>query len=259
VTAPIGPEDDLGPVSFVNSTETDLLRRVVERSLPAGTHVHFTNAFSVVSATTDARLRDAFAAGDCVVDGLPVIWGLRATYPERGWSRSCRVRGPDFFEAALDQGREVGLRHYFLGSSPETLELLRRRAVERFPGVEIVGAASPPYAPVDEVDWHHYLAQIRATEPDLVWVGLGTPKQDYVAELLARQDVRPYLAVGAAFDFTAGTVQRAPRWMQEVGLEWFYRLVAEPRRLWRRYLVGNTQFVVLVLRGMARRRRGAKS
>lgn len=246
----------LGKVDLLRTTTSDLLDELVSGAVPAGSHLHFVNAYSIVSAARDHALARVFSEGACYVDGLPVIWGLRLTHPRSGWSRLCRVRGPDFFTASLDRGRETGLRHYFLGSTPSTLELLQRESTAAFPGLSIVGSASPPFAPVHEVDWEPYLREIKASNPDVVWVGLGTPKQDHVAAMLAAHDTRPYVAVGAAFDFVAGTVRRAPGWMQEAGLEWLYRLLVEPRRLWRRYLIGNVHFVRLVWSGRKSHSRG---
>ena len=248
--------DHIGPVPILRTTPTSLRESLVAGALPEPRHVHFTNAYSVVAAQGDPTLAATFAAGRCYPDGLPLVWALSRLWPEAAWARGNRVRGPDMFLDVLDAGQAVGVRHYLLGGAPDTLVKLRAAVADRFPDARVVGSASPPFVPVVEVDWDRYLAEIRASDADLVWVGLGTPKQDFVSALLAARDPqRTYLAVGAAFDFAAGTARTAPAWMQERGLEWLFRLLSEPRRLWRRYLIGNAQFLGIVARQLMLSRR----
>ncbi|CAB4722707.1 unannotated protein [freshwater metagenome] len=251
----------VGDVPITRSTVDEvieLLTRPVPETRPR--HVHFTNAYSVVSARRDPQLAAAFQSGVCFPDGLPLVWAVMRLYEGRAWSPVNRVRGPDTFPGVLDAGQAAGTKHYLLGGSPDALEQLQTVIGETYPDALIVGAASPPFKPIDEVDWDVYLAEIAEAQADLVWVGLGTPKQDFVSKMLAERDPeRTYLAVGAAFDFVAGTVKVAPTWMQKRGLEWLFRLMTEPRRLWRRYLIGNVEFVIIVARQLASRRRGERS
>jgi N-acetylglucosaminyldiphosphoundecaprenol N-acetyl-beta-D-mannosaminyltransferase len=149
----------------------------------------------------------------------------------------------------MDHGRVAGLKHYLLGSTNDRLEAMEAVLVAAHPGVVIAGMASPPFRELTEEERIVQARNIRASGADIVWVGLGTPKQDIEAERLAIELGIPAVAVGAAFDFTAGAVREAPRWCRAIGLEWAYRLWREPRRLWRRYLIGNPQFVVSVVRG----------
>ncbi|WP_394277114.1 WecB/TagA/CpsF family glycosyltransferase [Luteococcus sp.] len=184
-------------------------------------------------------------------DGKPVAAAA-------GWlsgHRARQIRGPELFERVLDAGQTERVRHYLYGTTPETLQKLQETLKQRFPDLVIAGAGAPDFAPVPELASDEVAERIRSTRPDLVWVGLGTPKQDFVAVELARKIGVPALGVGAAFDFSAGTVPAAPSFLRHVGLEWSYRLAKEPRRLWRRYLIGNSQFIALVVRDLLAARR----
>jgi N-acetylglucosaminyldiphosphoundecaprenol N-acetyl-beta-D-mannosaminyltransferase len=213
------------------------------------------NAYSVALASQD----DEYAAllrGDGVnlADGKPVAWVLGELSRRAGSGTAPgHVRGPSFFERVLDEGRETGVRHYLLGSTPETLEALQAAIADRFPGARIVGAESPPFRPLTATEQAMQDLRIRAAGADLVWVGLGTPRQDVEAVRLAHSVGRPAIAVGAAFDFLAGTKVEAPRWVQRASLEWLFRFATEPRRLWRRYTIELARFAVLALREVARR------
>lgn len=202
---------------------------------------------SVLKCHDDPRLA-AVARGASLVlcDGMPLV------FAGRRFARLDvdRCYGPDTMLETLDRGRAAGLRHYFYGGADETTSrLLRERMLARFPGLRICGAEVPPFRPLTEAERRETAARIDASGADVVWVGLGTPKQDYwMAEMRPLLRAPVLVAVGAAFAFHAGTVPQAPRWMQRAGLEWFYRLCAEPRRLWRRYLLGNPRFLWLAAR-----------
>jgi N-acetylglucosaminyldiphosphoundecaprenol N-acetyl-beta-D-mannosaminyltransferase len=208
---------------------------------------------SVMTARTDPALHAAIAAADLATpDGMPLVWTLRAS----GNPGQQRVYGPDFMEMALPWGVQHGLRHYFYGATEATLASLRARTAERAPGVEVVGAYAPPFRPLTEEEEAAVLQDIRDSGADVVWVGLGLPKQELWMHRVAPQLPGVVMVgVGAAFDFLAGSVRQAPDWIQGMGLEWLYRLAMEPRRLWRRYAVNNPLFVVLVLRQLWLRRR----
>lgn len=220
-------------------------------------HVHFCTVHSLVEAVDDPVLHAAFAAPDSLAlpDGAPIAWVGRA----RGKAVE-RVCGPDMMPALLDRSRRAGARHFFYGGAPGVADRLAERMRAAYPGLSVVGTHSPPFRTLSAEEDAADVALINAARPDYVWVGLGAPKQDLWA---ARQ--RPYLdaavvlAVGAAFDFHSGGLRRAPTWMQRLGLEWLYRLAAEPRRLARRYLVTNSRFLVLLVRSrstMRQRPRG---
>ncbi|WP_261770106.1 MULTISPECIES: WecB/TagA/CpsF family glycosyltransferase [unclassified Rhodococcus (in: high G+C Gram-positive bacteria)] len=179
-------------------------------------------------------------------DGSPVVWFMRRT--KAGGQRPGRVRGPSLFAQCLDEGREHGVKHFFVGTTTSTLELLQSEAQRRYPGIEITGTHAPKFAPVSNEMIREIADEVNARESDIVWIAMGTPKQDFVAAALAPLVNKPCIGVGAAFDFIAGTSKEAPIWVQNSSFEWLYRLLTEPRRLWRRYLFGNVRFVLAALR-----------
>jgi len=183
-------------------------------------------------------------------DGAPVAWMQRRL----GAATAERVGGPDLMLGVLDQGRNRQLRHVFLGSTDATLECLTERIQEQLRGVEIVGTLAPPFD--DERQWSdEAIAQVRAWQPDIIWLALGAPKQEIWMQKHAAA-VAPALVigVGAAFDFHAETKSRAPRWMQRAGLEWLFRLASEPRRLAGRYASTNSKFLIGVVAELVTRR-----
>jgi N-acetylglucosaminyldiphosphoundecaprenol N-acetyl-beta-D-mannosaminyltransferase len=216
-----------------------------------GVSVHFANAYSVAIADGDDDYARVFADDHAITfsDGVPVTWIGRRAFPEleQQWQR---VYGPDVMAGVLDRCHRDGLpiSHYLVGGSPETLARLQIEIAERWPGVTIAGAESPPFRPLTAAEVTAQRNRITTSSAQMVWVGLGTPKQDFAARELANDTQMVVLAVGAAFDFLAGTKSQAPRWMQRNGLEWIYRLATEPRRLFRRYFWGNPRFLVAAAR-----------
>ncbi|WP_230678277.1 WecB/TagA/CpsF family glycosyltransferase [Rhodococcoides fascians] len=173
-------------------------------------------------------------------DGTPVVWFMRLRDRR---SNAKQVRGPSLFVESLRTTQDTDVRHFFLGTTELTLAKLIEAVDSKYPGVNIAGSYSPPFAPLSPELTGACTKEIQNTNATLVWVALGTPKQDFLARDLSTQTGLPCVAVGAAFDFVAGTVKEAPSWVQNTGLEWLYRFATEPRRLWRRYLIGNFQFV----------------
>lgn len=174
-------------------------------------------------------------------DGMPLVWlAHRQHLPE-----VTRVYGPDLMLAVCDAGRSSGIRHFFYGGALGVAGELRTRLCARFPGLEVVGIHTPPFRALTAGEFAQLQAEIAAARPDVIWVGLGTPKQDrFMAEAWEQLDAGVMIGVGAAFDFHSGRVRQAPRWMQRSGLEWLFRLVFEPRRLAYRYLVYNPLFTL---------------
>ncbi len=239
------PRFPVGPVPFSVAPFDECVSSVAQGRLGSGVAVHFANAYTVALADSDAAYAELLADPGSVVftDGVPVAWVGRRGYPEVA-GEWVRVYGPDVMEAVLDRSGFDGPRHYLLGASPETLSALRAAIEGRWPSAVVVGSESPPFrALTDEerVEQDHRIADSGATH---VWVGLGTPKQDWEVARLARQLPVVALAVGAAFDFLAGNKPQAPIWVQRSGLEWAFRLGSEPRRLARRYLWGNPRFLL---------------
>jgi N-acetylglucosaminyldiphosphoundecaprenol N-acetyl-beta-D-mannosaminyltransferase len=228
----------------------EFLDHAVGRKVPLA--YRFVNAYSLALADKDRRYHALLADhGVNLPDGMPVAWMLRRL----GGPSCTQVRGPSFFTACLDRGRTYGLRHYFLGATPEVLACLEASVRRTFPGVAVVGVDSPPFRPLTTTERQQQDDRIRSAEPHVVWVGLGTPKQDFEAQRICDELEMCTAGVGAAFDFLAGTKREAPALLTRVGLEWVFRLVTEPRRLWRRYLFGNARFLAIVARDWKRRKR----
>lgn len=236
----------IGGLAFQPSNPGTAANYVVELARNRGcAHVHLANAYTIALADRDDSYRQIINQGIIFADGKPITWVSRLT---RQTPQIQQVRGPQLFLDILDIGRSFSIRHFLLGSTDESLDELRGSLSRRFEGVEIVGAYSPPFRPLTTEEIKIQDEFIRRSGADIIWVGLGTPKQDVEAARLAVSLGRPAVAVGAAFDFAAGTLPVAPIWMQRVGLEWLFRLASEPRRLWRRYLFGNARFIWAVLR-----------
>lgn len=239
-------------IPFRVASPSDAVRQTLDllKRSKNGSDIHLFNAYSLALTHADENYAEcAKNASMNFPDGKPI-----ALLSHLIGAKLHQVRGPQFFEDVISAGVESGVKHYFLGSTVETLTSLKEVIEGRFPGVRIVGMHSPEFRELTELELQIQDEQIRGCHPDIVWVGLGTPKQDFEARRLAIAGFNA-AAVGAAFDFSAGTKKVAPGWIRAVGLEWFHRLLSEPRRLWRRYLWGNTVFLVLVFREIARSRR----
>lgn len=230
------------PISMTSYDE--VFEALIERPEGHATVVAVCNVHSVMSARRDDALFEAIANAEIATsDGVPLVWGLRWTArPEQE-----RVYGPELMRRAFaDQGYR-GWKHYLYGSTPETLDLLERKIRELDANANIVGIHSPPFRELTAEEHAAELEAIRASGADIVWVGLGMPKQElWMHQVKSDLPGIAVLGVGAAFDFLAGTVKQAPGWMQRFGLEWLYRLIQEPRRLWRRYVFNNPGYVVLL-------------
>jgi N-acetylglucosaminyldiphosphoundecaprenol N-acetyl-beta-D-mannosaminyltransferase len=216
----------------------------------------FCTTHTLVEAQDRQELKAAVTGHDVVVttDGMPLVWLSRL----KGARQIERVYGPDALLEFCHVGVPHGWKHFFYGATEKTLGRLVANLQARFPDLIVAGTYAPPFRPLGEEERLDVAARINAAAPDLVWVGLGMPKQEvWMHEFRPLLDAPVILAVGAAFDFHSGVVKQAPRWMQRSGLEWLYRLAREPKRLWRRYLFCNTRFVWLVAReaiaGAARR------
>jgi len=184
-------------------------------------------------------------AGMVTPDGMPLVWIAR----HRGYDRVRRTYGPDLMLRVCSQGQAQEYKHYFYGGAPEVNEKLSQRLKAKFPDIKIVGRYSPPFRAAGERESEQVLAQINTAKPDILWVGLGSPKQDlWMHQHRDRLDVPVMIGVGAAFDFLSGEKKQAPIWMRKAGLEWLFRLLCEPRRLWRRYLFGNTKFIWFIVK-----------
>jgi len=208
---------------------------------------------TVMLCREDAAFRDAVLRSSLTVpDGQPLVWALRAL----GHPLPDRVYGPELMDRACARAARRGTRIFLYGGrSEETLAHLADRLCTRHPGLVIAGAHCPPFRPLSAGEEAAVADEINARGADVVWVGIGVPKQEkWMAAMRDRLDAPVLVGVGAAFDFHAGLVPQAPPRLQRLGLEWAFRLVQEPRRLWRRYLRYNPRFVVGFARQYARHR-----
>lgn len=204
-------------------------------------YVTICNAHVVVTASQDKDYADVIAGSDMATpDGAPVAWVLRKS----GYRDQRRVCGPDLMWLLCRLCAEQDVSIYGYGSTDETLGRLRKRLAQAFPVLKVAGLESPPFRPLTEAEDEAAVARINSSGAGIVFVGLGCPKQERWMATHRGKVNAVMIGVGAAFDFHAGTVQRAPQWMQRAGLEWLHRLCSEPRRLWKRYLVTNTLFVL---------------
>lgn len=208
--------------------------------------VHVCTVHTMLECYDDPLLARIVNSGHLAVpDGMPLVWLAQHSLPRAGVDR---CYGPDLMLNICEAGLQTGLRHCLYGGAPDVLEALVANLKKKFPGIQIVEKISPPFRPLSKEENEKLVSQINAASPDIVWVGLGTPKQDFwIGDNRDKLDAPVLMAVGAAFDFHAGTLPQAPKWMQRNGLEWLYRLIKEPRRLWRRYLIGNPRFLWLIL------------
>lgn len=216
-------------------------------------YVCVTGVHGVMESQRDPALRDIHnRAGLVAPDGMPLVW--LSWLAGHGYVE--RVYGPDLMLACCDASVSRGYRHYFYGGAPGVPERLAARLRERFAGLKIAGTWSPPFGELSAAEEQAMIDRITLANPDIVWVGLSTPKQErWMARYAGRLHVPVLIGVGAAFDFHAGLKRQAPRWMQRSGLEWLFRLATEPRRLWRRYLINNPSFLwclLLQFSGMVR-------
>lgn len=204
-------------------------------------YVCVTGVHGVMESQRDPELKDIHnASGLTTPDGMPMVWAGRRA----GADWMDRVYGPDLMLNVLSRAAERGWSSYLYGGKDGVPELLAKKLTERLPGVKIAGMYSPPFRQLSEDEDAEIVDRINDSGAQLVWVGLSTPKQErWMAAHRDRLQAPALFGVGAAFDFHAGLVPQAPPWMQRNGLEWFYRLTKEPKRLWRRYLVNNPAYL----------------
>lgn len=232
------------PVMGVNVAVLDMTTALAlldqNRESWHGRYICLGNVHTTVTASEDPAYR-AVQNGAALVlpDGRPI-----AAYSRRRFSQARQVAGPDLFRQALRTGVAKGWRHYFYGGSPETAARLVEILPQRYPGIVIAGLESPPFRPLTAAEDAAAIERINAAKPDFLWVGLGAPKQEnWMAAHEGKIDA-VMLGVGAAFDFEAGTVARAPVWVQKISMEWLWRLLQDPKRLFWRYLRTNTKFLL---------------
>ena len=216
-------------------------------------YVTVTGVHGVVESQSDNELRKIHNRSFLSTpDGMPMVWLGKW----RGHDEMTRVYGPDLMLRVIDEGRGRGAKHYFFGGGDGVVEKLKGCLSSQYEGLEVVGLYTPPFRPLTEGEELELLDHLLEEKPHFVWVGLSTPKQErfmhgflkkYGEKLKNLDHGVIFLGVGAAFDFHAGLVSQAPSLVQKIGMEWFYRLCMEPRRLWKRYTVNNSKFIFKII------------
>ncbi len=203
---------------------------------------------TIMECQQSATLRQVVnQAGLATPDGMPLVW---LSQKQSGLPVS-RVYGPDLMLDLCALSIERGYRHYFYGGQVGLPHELGQKLQQRYPGLQVAGSYAPPFRALTPAEDDQIIQQINQTQPDIIWVGLGTPKQDlWMADHRAQLTAPVLIGVGAAFNIHSGHLRQAPRWMQNYGLEWLFRLSQEPRRLWYRYLIYNPLFIMLIMAQM---------
>jgi N-acetylglucosaminyldiphosphoundecaprenol N-acetyl-beta-D-mannosaminyltransferase len=253
------PPVDQAPVLGVPLAVTDYDRTLdwIDAAVALGAREYLCVAavHTVMESREDEALREAVdRAAFTVPDGQPLAWALR----KLGHDIDARVYGPELMDRACARAAGGGQRHYLYGGRDErALAQLAANLLGRHPQLQLAGGYSPPHRELSDAELDEVAARINAAAPDVVWVGIGVPKQEkWMATMRDRLDAPVLIGVGAAFDFHAGLVAQAPAWMQRRGLEWLFRLVQEPGRLWKRYARHNPRFVAGFAKQWASHRRG---
>ncbi len=211
----------------------------------SGNYICISNVHTTVTSYEDAEYRKIQNGGALALpDGKP----LSVLCRKRGFAGADRVTGPDLMREIFDRSEKCGYRHYFYGSTPETLKVLEQKLKEQW-RLNIVGLESPPFRALTPEEDAQAVERINASGADFVWIGLGAPKQERWMAAHQGRVQGLMIGVGAGFDYFAGNIKRAPMWMQKLSLEWLYRLLQDPKRLFKRYLVTNTKFLWLTARG----------
>lgn len=241
----IGRVDVLGvEVSLVNlETAISEMRRWIDRREQH--YVCVTGVHGVMESNRDSELlRIHNGSGLTTPDGMPLVWSAKWA----GARQVSRVYGPDLMLRMAEESARTGDRWFLYGGKEGIAPLLACRMSEGYPGLQVVGHFTPPFSEMSDTEDEQLVREVNELRPDVVWVGLSTPKQEkWMAAHVGRIDAPVMVGVGAAFDIHAGLLKQAPGWLQRLGLEWLFRLVMEPRRLWRRYLRNNPAFIVRVL------------
>jgi len=204
-------------------------------------YVCVTGVHGVSEAQTDPAFRSILNHAYLnTPDGMPMVWMGRMS----GFLEMDRVYGPDLLLEVCKASQWTRWKHFFYGGGPGTAEALAETLQAKYPRLQIVGTHTPPFRPLTAVEFEEFQQQIATARPDIIWVGLSTPKQElFMSSTIAKLDVPIMIGIGAAFDLISGRVKQSPRWIQRSGFEWLYRLIQEPRRLWKRYLKNNPLFV----------------
>ncbi|MGN6552349.1 MAG: WecB/TagA/CpsF family glycosyltransferase [Verrucomicrobiota bacterium] len=227
----------------LSAINLEVARQTISDALARKTkgYICVTGVHGVMEAQSDESFRGILNGAFLnTPDGVPMVWMGKL----QGFKSMARVYGPDLMLLISDTMRTKGCTHFLYGGAEGVADELKHRLETKFPGIKIVGTYTPPFRPLNAAEEADLCQRVNELKPDILWVGLSTPKQEkFMAQYSPKLDVTLMFGVGAAFDFHAGRVRQAPRWMQRSGLEWFFRLCCEPKRLWRRYLKNNPVFL----------------
>ena len=205
-----------------------------------GKYICFCNVHTTVEASEDPEyMKIQNGSALTFPDGQPIVNRIQ----KAGFVKAERIAGPDFMEAMFNATMDGKISHYFYGSSEETIELLKKNLPERFPGIDIKGFYSPPFRELTQEEDDEIVEMLNASGADLIWIGLGAPKQEKWMAAHKGKIRGVMLGVGAGFNFYAGNIKRAPRWVRKIGMEWLYRLFQDPKRLFKRYFESNIKFI----------------
>ena len=216
-------------------------------------YICVTGVHGIIEAQSDQAFRTILNKSFLSTpDGMPTVWLGQL----HGFKKMTRVYGPDFMLNLCELSVQRGYRHFLYGGRPGIAEELRAELIRRYPGLQIVGTYTPPFRPLNAQEEQDLRTQLETTQADILWCGLSTPKQErFMAAYSGRLPVKLMVGVGAAFDLLSGNLAEAPDWMKQSGLQWLYRLIKEPKRLWRRYLLNNPRFLWLSFLQLSRLRR----
>lgn len=227
-------------VSAINMNRAlDLAERWL--SMRQSAYICMTGVHGVMEAQSDGEFRNILNnAFINAPDGMPMSWVGWL----QGYKRMDRVYGPDFMSNLCQLSIKAGYRHYLYGGQPGVAPRLKELLERRFPGLQVVGTYTPPFRNLTRIEEEILVADVLSARPDIIWVGLSTPKQErFMAQYMGRLGVPLLIGVGAAFDFHTGRLHEAPAWIQRAGLQWLHRLLQDPKRLWKRYLLNNPIFL----------------
>ena len=207
-------------------------------------YITVNNVHTVIEGVLNKRYQEAINNSFMSLpDGKP----LSVVAKLKGEKNITRIFGPTFFEKTLEWGQKDGIKHYFFGSSGETLNKMKKEINRRFPSAKIAGFLSPPYREFTEEENKLFINAMNESKSDIFWIGLGAPKQEmWMYENIEKLNRGVMVGIGAGFDYLAGNTKQAPEWMKNSSLEWLYRLYQEPGRLWKRYFVTNTLFIIYI-------------
>jgi N-acetylglucosaminyldiphosphoundecaprenol N-acetyl-beta-D-mannosaminyltransferase len=229
----------------VSAVNMDVALRQTELLLDRGEqgYVCVTGVHGIMEAQSDDAFREILNHSFLTTpDGMPTVWLGRV----HGFKEMNRVYGPDYMLGLCERSVSRGYRHFLYGGKPGVAEELRADLLRRFPGLQIVGTYTPPFRPLNSEEEEDLRSQLETSQADVLWCGLSTPKQErFISAYYDKMPVKLMVGVGAAFDLLSGNLSEAPDWMKKSGLQWLYRLMKEPKRLWRRYLLNNPKFAWL--------------